>query len=631
MCGFAGVVRAHGLRPGDEAAVRAMTRALRHRGPDDEGLFVTPRAAIGHRRLAVVDTSAAARQPMPDGRSPGAVLAYNGEVYNQGDLRRELERTGQAFRSHGDTEVVLRALGAWGADALPRLEGMFALARWDEGEGTLLLARDRFGEKPLFWRRLGGPGGADDGVAFASEASALLHHPEQPRALDRLAIAKYLAFDAFPGEDTALEGVRKLRPGHALAWGPGGLRVWPWFRRRYAMAGDPGPDAEEAAALVWRLLVTSVERRLMSDVPLGLFLSGGVDSSAVLAAMAEVVPAGRIEAFSIGFREASFDESAVAARTAARFGARHRVETLEADALLDLIPDVIDRLDLPLADASVLPTYALCRLARRHVTVALGGDGGDELFAGYDTFLAERLARPLARGPAWLRRGLGALARAIPASDRRDALRFRAERFAQGLVPDPLERHQRWFGAFQPEEAAALLRLGPAEASRVYEDLAALAPGAGEQAALELWTGTYLPEDVLTKVDRASMAVSLEVRAPFLDAELAAFVMGLPYQDKVRGLERKWLLRRALRGRIPDEVLDRPKQGFGAPVATWLRGPLRPEVERLLAPGRLAAQGLLDPAGVDRVVRGHLGGRDLRKQLWALWVLARWCEVQGLA
>jgi asparagine synthase (glutamine-hydrolysing) len=628
MCGIVGIVRRGAPEPGDEGLVRRMSDALRHRGPDGDGVLTLGAATLGHRRLAIVDLTPAGAQPMvprPDEGAEGAArvaITYNGEVYNHADLRAELEELGYRFGSRSDTEVVLQGWRAWGERLPERLNGMFAIAVWDADRETLLLARDRYGEKPLFWRRL-----ERGGIAFASEARALLLLPEQGRGMEPSAVAKYLAFDCFPGDSAALPGVKKLRPGHALVWKGGEAQVRRYWERRY---GGSGLTDEEAEDRLWELLVTAVERRLMADVPLGVFLSGGIDSSAVLAAMAERVDPARIDAFTIAFDEPGFDESPWARTVARHFGVRHHQRTMTMDALLACLPEVLDPLDEPLADASLVPTYALSKLARERVTVALGGDGGDELFAGYDTFVAERLARPYLRLPGLARRGVAALVDALPPSRGKMSLQFRAARFVRGLDPDPLVRNQRWFGSFLPEEAAMLVRGGPPP-DEVYEDLRALRPAEGEQASLELWTGIYLPDDVLTKVDRASMTVSLEVRAPFLDPDLAAFAHALPFHMKLRGLTRKWILKRALRHSLPHDVLHRRKQGFGPPYGDWLRGPLRREVEQLLAPDRVDRAGLLDPLLVSRMVVDHLDGtRDLRKQVWALYVLARWCARLGV-
>lgn len=620
MCGIAGVVRRGRLEEGDVAACERMTAALAHRGPDGSGLLERRQAVLGHRRLAIVDLTDQAGQPMVAADADVAIT-YNGEVYNMHPLREELLARGHRFLSRSDTEVVLQGWRAWGPDLPRRLNGMWACGVWDEAQGALFLSRDRYGEKPLFYAEL--PGG---GLAFASELRALLEHPQVPRELDRRSLAKFLAFDAFPGPATPFRAIKKLRPGHSLLWRDGRVQLQRDWQRRY---GTLRVSVREATEELWRLLRRSVELRLMSDVPLGVFLSAGVDSSAVLAAMHDLIGPARIQAFSIGFEEPGYDESQAARAIAAHFGVRHEVQVLSSQKLLQLLPEILDHMDEPLADHSLVPTYALCKFARQQVTVALGGDGGDELFAGYDTFVADRLARPLLRAPGLVRRALGGLVGLLPPSPADMSLQFRASRFVNGLDPDPFVRHQRWFGSFQPEEAAALIP-GAGSAADVYEDLAWPERPTGrhsEQAPLELMTSYYLPDDVLTKVDRASMAVSLEARAPLLDPELAAFAHGLPYRMKLHGLTRKWILKRALRGRLPGSVLRRKKQGFRPPNAEWLRGALRPEVERLLDPRRLEEGGLLDPRLASQVVREHLSGeRDHRKQVWALFVLERWRE-----
>jgi len=619
-------VRPGRVGPEDFATVEAMTASLAHRGPDGSGLLERRRAVLGHRRLAVIDLSDRAGQPMlaagtPDGAD--VAITYNGEVYDCPVLREALRGEGLRFLTRSDTEVVLQGWRAWGEGLPERLNGMFAFGVWDEAVRTLFLARDRYGQKPLYYAEL-----PDGGLAFASELRAMRCVADLPGGVDRLALAKYLAFDAFPGEATALAGVKKLPPGCALTWREGRARVRRYHRREYGGC-DLSPKA--AAERLWELLREAVRRRLVSDVPLGVFLSGGIDSSAVLAAMASLVDPERIRTFAIGFQEASFDESGPARAVARHFGVDHSEEILGKGRLLELLPEVLDHLDEPLADASIVPTYALAKFARRHVTVALGGDGGDELFAGYDTFLADRIARPYLWVPGIVRRGVAGLVDLIPPSSARMSLQFRARRFVRGLDPDPLRRNQRWFGSFLPEEAAGLVR-GAGSAEAVYEDLARLEPPPGEQAPARALTSTFLPDAVLTKVDRASMAVSLEVRAPLLDPDLAAFACSLPFRYKLRGLTRKWILRRALRGRLPSSILRRGKQGFQTPNGAWLRGPLREEVRALLDPQRLARSDLLEPAAVGRLVDAHLSGeQDLRKEVWALYVLERWLERAGLA
>ncbi|MEZ6188117.1 MAG: asparagine synthase (glutamine-hydrolyzing) [Planctomycetota bacterium] len=624
MCGIAGLVRKERLEPADPERVARMTASLRHRGPDASGLLERKQVVLGHRRLSIVDLSDRAGQPMlaPDGPPGGVAVVYNGEVYNHLDLRRELSAEGYRFGTQSDTEVVVQGWRAWG-EALPeKLNGMFAIAVWDDPQRTLFLARDRYGQKPLYYAQT-----PDGGLVFASELRALLVCDAIPRQLDRKALAKYLAFDCFPGESSPLIGVKKLLPGHSLTWKNGRITIRRYWKRTY---GGCTLRPREAAERLWELFADAVERRLMADVPLGVFLSGGVDSSAVLAAMAERTDPAQIQTFAIGFDDPTYDESPAARLVANHFGVTHHEKILTPQSLEPVVEEVLDHLDEPLADVSIVPTYVLSKFARERVTVALGGDGGDELLAGYDTFVAERVARPYLWVPKAVRAGVAQLVELLPPSDRDMSLQFKARRFVRGLDPDLYTRQQRWFGSFLPDEAAGTILGGP-RPDEVYEDLARLDRPAGEQAGLELWTSYYLPDDVLTKVDRATMAVSLEARAPLLDPVFGEFVHSLPFRYKLHGFQRKWIFKRALRGKLPSSILRRKKQGFRAPSGAWLRGPLREDLQRLLDPQRLHREGVLHPSRVARLLHEHLSGaQDHRKQLWALYVLERWREHYGL-
>lgn len=619
MCGIAGLVRAGAASAEDEALVATMTAALTHRGPDASGQLTQGQAVFGHRRLSIVERSELGAQPMVLEGHGAPLLTYNGEVYRHRELRAELEAKGTSFRGGSDTEVVLRSYQAWGAEAIARLDGMFALAIFDAERGELLLARDRFGQKPLYYALR-----PDGSLVFASELRALL--PALPDArVSRSAVAAYLTFDGFPAPQTVIEGVRQLPPATRLSWRPGGEpRLVRYWERRYRPSLKI--SAADAERLLWEGLVRAVERRLMSDVPLGVFLSGGLDSSAVLAAMASRVDPRQIRTFAIGFEEASYDESQAAAQVARHFGTKHRVQILNEARLLETLETVSEHSDEPLADASLIPTSALCRFAREEVTVALGGDGGDELLAGYDTVLAERAASAYLRTPARIQALVARGVARLPASSHKQSLEFRARRFLRGLSSDRLQRNLRWFGSFLPEEAAALVH-GSGTAGDLTRPLDELRAPSGEEGALEFWAGIYLPTCVLTKVDRASMAVGLEARAPFLDHELSEFLTALPYEFKLRGFARKWLLKRALRGRIPDQILRRPKQGFGVPCGEWLRGPLREEAEARFEKSAIDAGGLLDGSLVAKLWRAHASGQaDRRKELWSLFVLLRWLD-----
>ncbi|MDG3007224.1 asparagine synthase (glutamine-hydrolyzing) [Paludisphaera mucosa] len=623
MCGIAGFVNG-GEASADRSVVAAMTAALAHRGPDGDGVHVAGPVALGHRRLSIIDVEGGA-QPLAN-EDDSVWIVYNGELYNELELRPALEAKGHRYRTHCDTETLVHLYEEVGDAFVERLNGMFALAIWDGPRRRLVLARDRMGQKPLYYAEL--PGG---GLAFGSEPKALLKHPDVPRALDPDGLARYLFYEYVPAPYSIWRGVRKLPRGHVLTWEDGRVEVSRFFPR----PGDPRdpspPPFEEAASRFWGSFRNSVARHRRSDVPLGVFLSGGVDSSSVAAALCEVEPAASVHTFSIGFEDPSFDESGHARAVAKLLGTDHHERTFSVEQVLELLPQVAAWLDEPFGDASVLPTHLLSRFAREHVTVALGGDGADELIAGYPTFEAERAAR-LFRG---LPRPARALAEAavgrLPVDHRNFSLDFKLKQFLRGAAEAPALAHQRWLGSFSGPELARLLVRPPidveAEHAALAARIAAETPGDPLDRSLALYQETYLPEDILTKVDRASMACGLEVRAPFLDAALVDEVRGLPSSYKYGKGTTKRLLKRAAADRLPDSILKRPKKGFGIPVARWLRGPLAPLLDRLLSPDRLRAQGLFRPEEVARRVAEHRAGvRDHRKPLWTLLMFQLWHE-----
>jgi asparagine synthase (glutamine-hydrolysing) len=633
MCGIAGYcaiqVERHAGVPLDAAALAPMLACIRHRGPDDEGLFNGPGVVLGHRRLSIIDV-AGGHQPLHGARE-STVLVVNGEVYNFRALRDELRAAGHVFRSRSDSEVLAHAYDAWGLGFLDRVDGMFALALWDGERRRLVLARDRMGEKPLFWAERAGR------VLFASELSALLAHPDVEPAIDPDALRAYLALEYVPSPACIIAGVRKLEPGTALVVENGAVRQHRYWRLDANGAGVAGrnggtADFGEAAARLRTLLEGSVEQRLVSDVPLGVFLSGGLDSSAVAALAARHGP---LDTFSIGFREASFDESRHARSVAERIGSRHHEHIFEAAAMADLVPRLGRTLDEPIGDASILPTMLLSAFARRSVTVALGGDGGDELFAGYPMHQAHRLA-PLAR---MLRPALP-LARAaaarMPVAHGNFTLGFKAVTFLRGAGERPPLNHALWMSSFSAAESAALLSpdlLARASADPFAAVHAAWARSAGAQPiarAAHLDAVTYLPDDILVKVDRASMAVALEVRAPFLARDVVEFAFSLPDAFRMRGFTGKRVLRAAVADLLPAEILARPKKGFGVPIAAWLAGPLRDLAHDTLSERALADGGLFRPAAVARLLAEHERGRaDHRKPLWTLLVFELWRRAHG--
>jgi asparagine synthase (glutamine-hydrolysing) len=627
MCGIVGFLLPDPAQDGRgmEATAAAMAERLRHRGPDDGGSWADAEAgiALGFRRLSILDLSMAGHQPMVSA-SGASVLVFNGEIYNHRRLREALAAAGAApnWRGHSDSEALLEALEHLGVErTLALADGMFAFAFWDRRARRLWLGRDRFGEKPLYY-------GWNNGVfLFGSELKALAAHPGFAAEIDREAIAAFVALGYLPAPRSAFAGIRKLPAGHALAIEAGATPgAWPapipyWriadVARDGARAPFGGSDAEAIDRLE-QLLTEAVTERIEADVPLGAFLSGGIDSSTVTALLQRAT--GRLDTFTIGFEDPRYDEAPFAAAIAAHLGTRHTELRVREAEVLDLVARLPEVHDEPFADASALPTMLLARMTRGAVTVALSGDGGDELFGGYPRY-AEAARRfdaargtpaPLRAAAAWaaahLPRGaapfLGRLARRLEERGAADAEAFWASyvrrwRDAPGLV----------LGA---DASACLPRPGPAEAASPLSSFLA-------------WdAAVYLPDDLLVKIDRASMAFSLEARAPMLDPEVAAFAFSLPDCFRRRDGQGKWILREVLARHVPRHLFERPKQGFEPPLGAWLRGPLRDWAEELLSPAALSAGGLLDPAPIRARWARHLAGRDHRFELWTILALQAW-------
>jgi asparagine synthase (glutamine-hydrolysing) len=639
MCGIAGFVNNHG-EPPDSATLERMTAALAHRGPDGDGFHIDGPVALGHRRLAIIDPAGGA-QPLSN--EEGTVwLTYNGELYNEQDLRPGLEARGHRYKTLCDTETLVHLYEDHGPDFITRLNGMFAFALWDQNRGRLLLARDRMGQKPLYYTLT-----KRGDLLFASETKALLKHPAVSRELDNDSLARYLFYEYFPSPYSIWKNIHKLPHSHYLTWENGCVRLvryWsppshpshepPESTRQNGAAAPTEPsvpiEIDAAANRFWDLLKSAAYTHRRSDVPLGVFLSGGVDSSSVAAALCDVQSPASVHTFSIGFEDPSFDESAHARKVAHHLGTSHHERIFTLESLLKLLPDLVTWLDEPFGDASVLPTHLLSRFAREHVTVALGGDGADELLAGYPTFAAESAARIFRRLPSPARALAASTAAALPVSYGNFSLDFKLKQFLRGAgAPAPL-LHQRWLCSFTGREIAELLVNPPsvdveAEHSARAE---AIAPGLDPLSrSLLLYQDTYLPEDILTKVDRSAMAASLEVRAPMLDNHLVDFAQSLPSSYKLRGRTLKYILKRAARSKLPRETLRRGKQGFGIPVARWLRGPLKSLAENLLAPERLRRQGLFRPEPVAQLFSEHQSGtHNHRKPLWTLLIFQLWHE-----
>jgi asparagine synthase (glutamine-hydrolysing) len=620
MCGIAGVVSLDPRASVDATPLAGMLACVRHRGPDDEGVYTAPGIALGHRRLSVIDV-AGGRQPLC-GQRDSTVAAVNGEIYNYRELALELRARGSRFRTASDSEVVAHAYDVWGVGCLDRFDGMFAIALWDGMRRRLILARDRMGEKPLFIAR---PHGL---LIFASELSAILAHPAVDRRLDPCALREYLALEYVPAPHCMVAGVEKLEPGTSLVLEDGDIvtdRYW----RIQPGTGQAARHYGNAVEALRSRLDRAVRSRLISDVPLGVFLSGGIDSSTIAALAARH---GAIDTFSIGFEEASFDESAHARAVARHIGSRHHERIVRVDEMPAIVPRLGALLDEPIGDASLLPTHVLSRFAREHVTVALGGDGGDELFAGYPMHQAHRVAGVVRALPGPVFAGALRAVAALPVSHGNFTLAFRAATFLRGAAERPPINHALWMSSFLPAEHAELLHPDVMRAAGSCDPLAVMhrrwaesvgAPPLARAAHLD--ATTYLPDDILVKVDRASMAVALEVRAPFLARDVVEFAFSLPDSFRMRRLTGKRILRDAVRDLLPPSILRRPKKGFGMPVAAWLNGALRPLVHDLLGETAVRQAGLFEPREVQRLLDQHgRMERDNRKQLWTLLVFELW-------
>lgn len=627
MCGITGWANLDPKTPRDadgQELLHSMCERMTHRGPDSEGLLVSDGVALGMRRLAIIDLVTGEQPVFNEDKSIAVVL--NGELYNYREVRGQLEKLGHSFRSASDTEILPHLYEEYGDDLVNHLNGMFAFALWDYKRRRLLIARDRFGEKPLYW------GIFDNTLLFASEPKVLLAHPAVRPVLNLQALRQYLSFDYVPAPLSIYEGINKLPAAHKLVLEDGCVDVTRYWQLDYRTV-DPVPSINEAAEHLKSLLADAVRMRLVSDVPLGVLLSGGVDSSTV-AALAVRASTEAVKTFSISFAEASFDESAYARGVAKFLGTDHHEERLSANLAANLVGEIGSWMDEPFSDPSLVPTYLLSRFTRKHVTVALGGDGGDELFAGYEMYVGHRWAEIYKHVPQVVRSGLiEPLVRLLPVKTKNLSLDYKANRFVTGTKYDEVARHHVWFGSFTPEEQTRLLTSDALAAtdSDIYRQAREMVAECGDHDLVKrmqnLDTRLYLAEDILTKVDRASMAVSLEVRAPFLDPRVAEFAASLPTNYKLRGSKTKYILKKAVDDMLPRFVTRRPKKGFGVPVAEWLKGKLRPLARDLLSPERVRRAGVFNPEFVSRLQDEHERGvANHRKLLWTLLMFELWHE-----
>ena len=621
MCGIVGELHFHG-QPVQAKTIERMRDCIQHRGPDDAGLFIDRSLGFGFRRLAILDLSPAGHQPMstPDGQ---LTIIFNGEIYNFQILRQGLEKKKYQFQSHTDTEVILALYQEYGLDFVQHLRGMFAIALWDASRERLILVRDRLGKKPLKYYL------DQEGIIFGSELKAILEHPRVPRQVDNVAIHHYLTYQYVPCPRTGFLAIHKLPPAHMAVIEGGTIKIHKYWSLNTTPIDRPTSDW---IPMIQHELSESVRLRMISDVPLGAFLSGGIDSSAVVAMMARH-SSQPVKTFSIGFREASYNELPYAAQIAKKFGTDHTEFVVDPQAV-DILPKIAWHYEEPFADSSALPTYILSELTRQHVTVALNGDGGDENFAGYERYPIFGLAMRLGRLPRPLLGVVHLSARLIKMMYA-NTLTDRLDRFSASLQYPAAQRYQEYMRYFSdrmkqenytPEFASSISSVG--SSWTLLDEIMKSIPSADPiTQAVTTDIQTYLPDDLLVKVDIASMAWSLEGRSPFLDHKFMELCAPIPSHEKIQGRQKKVILRSALRGTVPDEILDRPKKGFGVPIEHWFRGELYPYVREHLLDGRFAKRNIFQPKFVEQLVTRHARGRvSYAYQLWALLMLELWYE-----
>jgi asparagine synthase (glutamine-hydrolysing) len=628
MCGIAGWANLNPQQPpmfGDEVLLSSMCDQMWHRGPDSEGLWLGAGVALGMRRLAIIDLKTG-DQPVWNA-DKSVVVVMNGEIYNFKELKKGLQKRGYQFHSQSDTEVLPHLYDELGEAFLDVLNGMFAIALWDTKLEKLILARDRFGEKPLYY------GTFDNKLFFASEPKVLLSHPKISPQVNPVALHNYLSYDYVPAPLSIYKGIHKLPAAHRLVWQHGKIKTIRYWNLSFQKNGRK-PSVKEAAENIREKLSESVRMRMISDVPLGVLLSGGIDSSSI-AAFAQQHSEQKIKTFSIGFEESSFDESKYARQVSTHLGTEHYEDKLNVSKAKNLISEIGEWLDEPLSDGSLLPTFLLSRFVREHVTVALGGDGGDEIFAGYPMYYGHKVARLYDSIPRFVRYGMiEPIVNRLSVNTDNLSFDYKAKRFVSGSKFDIVERHHSWFGSFSKAEKEGLFSDNIKYAIKnidIYQSAKDLLVNCNAKDQIEqmqyLDMNYYLAEDILTKVDRTSMAVSLEVRAPFLDHNLAEYVAGLPAEYKLKGSVTKYILKKSVADMLPAKIINRPKKGFGIPIAKWLKGILNPLMHDMLSPSRLIIQDLFNYEYIQELMREHEQGiANHYKQLWTLLIFQLWYE-----
>lgn len=627
MCGITGWANLNSnaaSNENDEVVLHGMCESIVHRGPDSEGLWTGDGVALGMRRLSIIDLHTGDQPVFNTDRS--VIVMMNGELYNYREVRADLQKRGYIFRTNSDTEILPHLYDEYGDALLEHVSGMFAFALWDSKRKRLLIARDRFGEKPLYYGTFGGK------LIYGSEVKTLLAHPDVKTDLNLDSLRQYLSFDYVPAPHSIYQGINKLPAAHKLVLENGEIKIDRYWSLSFEKP-DEKPTIAEAAEHLRELMSDAVRRQLVADVPLGILLSGGVDSSTV-AAFAVRHATETVKTFSIGFTEDSFDESKFAREVSRHLGTEHYEDILSVDTAAGLIGDIGKWLDEPLSDGSLLPTYLLASFVRKHVTVALGGDGGDEIFAGYPMYYAHKVAGMYERVPGFLRKGLIEPAvNAMPVSTKNMSLDYKAKRFIRAANYDPVTRHHSWFGSFVIDQHDSLLtrEVLAHTSADIYRDAKELLKTSDAKSRIEqmqfLDINYYMAEDILTKVDRAAMAVSLETRAPFLDPRVAEYAASLPTEYKLRGNKGKFILKESVKDMLPASILNRPKKGFGIPIAQWLRGNLNPLLHDMLAADRLKRQGIFDASYVQKLITEHETAKaSHHKELWTLLVFQLWYQ-----
>ncbi|OGZ37715.1 MAG: asparagine synthase (glutamine-hydrolyzing) [Candidatus Portnoybacteria bacterium RIFCSPLOWO2_01_FULL_43_11] len=614
MCGLAGF-----LGQGNREILGKMTSAVKHRGPDDEGFYNFENLYLGHRRLSIIDLSLG-HQPLSN-EDKTVWIIFNGEIYNFLELRKGLEKKGHKFKTQTDTEVIVHLYEEEGESFLNKLNGMFALALWDQKEKKIILARDRLGQKPLYYSLV------NNTLVFGSELKVLLEHPLIKREIDLDELNKYLIYEYAPAPKTIIKGVKKLEPGQFLIFENNQIKLSKYWEIKFSQLENTKNYLIEFE----NLLEDSVKKRLIADVPLGVFLSGGLDSSTI-AYFAQKNSSAKIKTFSIGFTDKSFDESIHAKEVAKFLKTEHYHQTFTPNDLLSLIDDVSEINDEPFADASVIPTYLLSKFTRERVKVALAGDGGDELLAGYPTFQALKFAKLFRKFPQLLRKIIQGMVDYLPVSFNNFSFDFRVKRILSGYDFSPEIQNQIWLGSFLPKENQKLFsketvsQIDFNESFLITQKLIEeVKKEPLENRLIYLYLKQYLADDILVKADRASMFASLEVRAPFLDYRLVEFINSLPYHLKLKGFKTKYILKRLMKNKLPENIINRPKKGFGLPIAKWLTNELKDFAFDLLSEKKIKEQGIFNYSEIKKLLDEHVNKKaDHRKKIWTLLMFQEW-------